>query len=125
MIKFNLDARCSNGFTGLLAHGKKSRYYSVCKHNAVLSCACKPKETFNRIRLRCEGKCDKRSRETFTHNVVDNILDKYKCSMMNGVFDNENCLMTTTTTESYSNVYQSSEFYNQNVRNSTKFTNFS
>lgn len=102
VVKFNLEARCSKGFTGLLPYDKKSRFYYVCKSDAVLTCTCKPKETFNRIRLRCEGKEEKTSdisvsiRERYTNTVVDNIMEKYKCTMMNGHYQNGECWMPTT-----------------------------
>lgn len=109
MIKFNFDARCSNGFTGILPHDKKS--YFVCKHNAVLTCVCKPKEVFNRVRLRCERKSSGKSREIFSQSVVDNIMEKYRCTMMNGLFEDGQCWMPSTT-ESYSSGYHSSEYLN-------------
>jgi hypothetical protein len=101
VIKFNLDAKCSKGFTGLLPYDKKSRYYYVCEKNAVLTCACKPREKFNRIRLRCEGKNANSEggasiRERYTDTVVDNIMEKYKCTMMNGHYQNGECWMPTT-----------------------------
>lgn len=112
LLKFNLDAKCSNGFTGILPHEKKSRYYFVCKHNAVLTCACKHKEIFDRVRLRCDKKCNGITRERFSHSVVDNIMEKYRCTMMNGHFENGQCWLTPTTTESYSSHQQSSEYFN-------------
>lgn len=102
-MKFNMDARCSRGFTGLLPHDKKSRFYFVCKSDAVVTCSCKPKEIFNRVRLRCEGKEEEAIseggtfiRERFTGTVVDNIMEKYKCTMMNGLYQNGEGLFPTT-----------------------------
>ncbi|CAG9801775.1 unnamed protein product [Chironomus riparius] len=96
MIKINIDAKCSGGFLGLLAHSKKSRFYYVCKKDGVLTCMCKQTENFNRIKLKCEDKSHKK--EGLTHEVVDHIVDKYKCSVMNGVYE-ENVLSTYGTTE--------------------------
>ena len=95
MIKINLDARCSGGFLGLLAHSKKSRFYYVCKRDGVLTCMCKPTENFNRITLKCEDKRHKM--EGLTHEVVDHIMDKYKCSVMNK--EDQSVLPTYGTTE--------------------------
>lgn len=82
MIKFNLEARCSGGFLGLMAHSRKSRYYYLCKHSAVLTCMCKSNEYFSRVRLRCERKRKWNSRERKDHQIVENIIEKYKCAVM-------------------------------------------
>lgn len=81
LIKFNFDARCSRGFEGLLAHSKKSRYYFVCRRNAVLTCMCGPNKRFSRIRLKCEKKSPKRmsKQDQRCHNLVDTIVQKYNC----------------------------------------------
>ena len=102
MIKINLDARCSGGFLGLLAHSKKSRFYYVCKKDSVLTCMCKPTECFNRIRLKCEDKSNKKER--LEHEVVDHIVDKYKCSIMNGVYEEDHCVLPGYETTDYSQV---------------------
>lgn len=102
MIKINLDARCSAGFLGLLAHSKKSRFYYVCKRDGVLTCMCKPTESFNRIRLKCEDKCNKK--EGLTHEVVDHIVDKYKCSIMNGNYEEDHCVLPSYGTTEYPHV---------------------
>ncbi|CRK90420.1 CLUMA_CG004228, isoform A [Clunio marinus] len=86
LIKFNLDAKCSRGFIGLLAHSRNSRYYYVCQRNAVLTCKCKTKERFNRMNLRCERKGRRRSsKERHSHAIVENILEKYKCIENSGI----------------------------------------
>ena len=80
MIKFNFDARCSDGFQGLLAHSRKSRYYYVCRQHAVMTCICGPKEHFNKIRLQCEKQSRKMTKQDQRSNkVVENILEKYHC----------------------------------------------
>lgn len=81
LIKFNLDAKCSRGFQGLLAHSRRSRFYFVCQKNAVLTCICDEKEYFSRIRLRCEKKKNsyKLKQDKTSDDVVENILEKYKC----------------------------------------------
>lgn len=107
MIKINLDARCSGGFIGLLAHSTKSRYYYVCRKDSVLTCLCKRNELFSKIRLKCEGKDLKR--EKFTHQVVDNIIDKYKCTMMDGSYESGRCLLPVATTENPQLAFRSFE----------------
>lgn len=82
LIKFNFGVRCSGKFEGLLAHCRKSRYYFACRHDAVLTCMCRPKEYFSRLRLRCERKRKPTTRkEERDHEVVENILEKYKCAV--------------------------------------------
>lgn len=107
MLKINLDARCSGGFKGLLAHSKKSKYYYVCKSDGVLTCVCKEKERFNRILLKCENKC--RKTEGLSHEVVDHIVDKYKCNIMNGVYEEGSCLLPITTNEPLSTIQSNDE----------------
>ncbi|XP_070506821.1 mucin-22-like [Chironomus tepperi] len=103
MIKINLDARCSSGFLGLLAHSKKSRFYYVCKRDGVLTCMCKTNEHFNRINLKCESKSHKE--EGLAHEVVDHIVDKYKCSFMNnGPYGQDQTVMPVYTTTEYPQV---------------------
>lgn len=82
MIKYNLEARCSGGFKGLLAHSRKSRYYFLCKRSAVLTCMCRSKEFFSKVRLRCEKKRRLNARDEREHQVVENIIQKYKCAVM-------------------------------------------
>jgi hypothetical protein len=91
MIKINFDATCSGGFVGLLAHSRKSRYYYVCNKDSVLTCMCKSDELFSKIRLKCENK--ERKSEKFTHRVVENIFEKYKCTMMQGSYEDGKCLL--------------------------------
>lgn len=43
---------------------------------------CRPKEYFSRLRLRCERKRKPTTRkEERDHEVVENILEKYKCAV--------------------------------------------
>lgn len=80
IIRFNFDARCSGGFQGLLAHSKKSRFYFVCQRYAVLTCRCKPNERFDRYHLECTNWGKKLSKQDKkSSDVVDNIIEKYKC----------------------------------------------
>lgn len=81
LLKYNLDARCSNRMLGLLAHSRNSQYYFVCQRNAVLTCTCGSKEVFSKIRLRCERRRKKMTKHDLrSHFVVDRIVEKYKCA---------------------------------------------
>jgi hypothetical protein len=113
MIAINFDARCAGGFVGLLAHSKKSRYYYVCKNEAVLTCMCKSHELFNKIRLKCEETtlARKKHRNSLTENVVEGIMKKYKCVVMDGVYENGRCWMSK---EPESVTCRNSEFDNEN-----------
>ncbi|KAG5685066.1 hypothetical protein PVAND_014267 [Polypedilum vanderplanki] len=100
MIKINLDARCANGFLGLLPNSKKSRYYFVCNKHSVLTCMCRDDELFSKIRLKCENQKNIEN-EKLTHQVVENIFDKYKCKIMEKCTENGNCIKEQTTTMIY------------------------
>lgn len=96
-----METKCANGFTGLLPQDRKSRFYYVCKSNAVLTCACKPDELFNGTRLRCEGKNQKSiiesgSLEEYTDTIVGNIMEKYRCTQSNEHYENDENWMPTT-----------------------------